>query len=864
MRERLALRRTVALSWTSPVSRLAVFEALMLVLGTGFLLLASIRADQLSPSVVLAGAALAAAFYAVEVMPLHLEWNGQAYSLSLSEVPLVVGLLCWPSLLLVVARVVGGAAALAMHRKQPAQKLRYNVAVQYLESSLALLVFLYVPHPQSGKPILDAPAVFLASVCSTGAAVVFVWSAIRTTVGHLDRVVVRSFTRSGVAGVVINPSIALVVVAAASESRLDVGPLAVCLVGAAGIYRAYVTLRQRHASLEMLYEFTRGISHADTSDGRLREVLLKTREMMKSQTAGVLLDDDMDERAILRWVGDDGVMCSAPFQQSRCDWAYSLVLTAGTVVRMPRGTRDAGHQAFLSERNIRDALLAPLRIDGNVRGVLFAQNRHSDVATFTDDDAKLFETVATHAASVLANSRLVDRLRHESRHDTLTGLTNRDYFRAQLAAALEHPHARFALLVADLDRFKEINDTLGHHHGDLLIREVATRIDAAAPPHSVIARLGGDEFALLVPATDEVEARAIAQAIRLAISAPCVLDGLAVDVDASFGIALAPAHGTGENVLLKRADMAMYAAKSSGTGIEIYDSERDDYSPRRLALATDLRAAVEHDDLHLHYQPQCSVDGTVLGVEALLRWRHPIYGDVPPAEFIPLAEHSGAIVPLTRWVLRRALDQLAEWHAHGLPLTLSVNVSMRNLLDAGIVEAVRRELRRVRVDARSVTLEITESHIMSDPGRTLPILHRLAALGVRLSIDDFGTGYSSLSYLRQFPVEEIKIDKSFVGGLYSRDNSAIVKAVVAIAEGLGVDTVAEGVEDAATAAEVAAMGCTRIQGYYIARPMEPTQLTKWLRERDGGTTADVVVMRAVGDDGGVISSSRPRRAPRGR
>jgi EAL domain-containing protein (putative c-di-GMP-specific phosphodiesterase class I) len=324
-----------------------------------------------------------------------------------------------------------------------------------------------------------------------------------------------------------------------------------------------------------------------------------------------------------------------------------------------------------------------------------------------------------------------------------------------------------------------------------------------------------------------MEARAIAQAIRLGVSAPCILDGLAVDVDASFGIALSPTQGNEETVLLKRADMAMYAAKSSGTGIEVYDRDRDDYSPRRLALATDLRAGIERDELLLHYQPQVDVDGTVTGVEALVRWQHPVYGEVPPAEFIGLAERSGAITQLTRWVLAKSLEQLAQWHRQGLPVTMSVNVSMRNLLDAGIVDSVRRELRRTQTPPQAVTLEITESHIMSDPGRTLPILHRLAALGVRLSIDDFGTGYSSLSHLRQFPVHEIKIDRSFLSSS-SNDNRAIVKAVIAIAEGLGVETVAEGVEDGEVAATVADMGCTRLQGYYIARPMPAEQLTAWL------------------------------------
>ena len=814
----------IAQALKSAGARLGALEVMMFVVGTSCAALASNRTMHASPHVIVAVAVLAVAFYVVEIVPLHLEWAGQAYSLSMSEAPLVVGLLCWPSTSLIFARVLGGAAALVVHRRQPLHKLSYNVAVQYLEVTVALAVFLYLPHAH-GAPILAAPAVLAAVLFSTGSAVVLVWLAIRFTVGHLDRTIVRSFTRSGVAGLVINPSIAIVVVAAARDSQIDVIPLAIVLCGVGAIYRAYVNLRQRHSSLETLYDFTRGISHGESMEGRLRDVLVKTRDMMKSSVAGVLIDEDIPT---IRWVDADGSMHTAVFEQTRADWPFALVLTSATVVRMPRNSRDAGHQAFLHQHGIRDAMLAPLMIEGSARGVLFVEDRRSDVATYTDDDAKLFETVATHAASVLDNSRLVDRLRHESRHDALTGLMNRHYFRARLNEVLGHRGRQYALMIADLDRFKEVNDTLGHHHGDLLIREVANRITAAAPPHAIIARLGGDEFAVLVQATDAMEARAIAQAIRLGISAPCVLDGLAVDVDASFGIALSPAHGNEETVLLKRADMAMYAAKSSGTGIEVYDRDRDDYSPRRLALATDLRAGIERDELLLHYQPQVDVDGTVTGVEALVRWQHPVYGEVSPGEFIGLAERSGAISQLTRWVLARSLEQLAQWHRQALPVTMSVNVSMRNLLDAGIVDSVRRELRRTQVPPQAVTLEITESHIMSDPGRTLPILHRLASLGVRLSIDDFGTGYSSLSHLRQFPVHEIKIDRSFIGALSNSDNRSIVKAVIAIAEGLDVETVAEGVEDGETAAQVAEMGCTRLQGYYIARPMPAAQLTEWL------------------------------------
>jgi EAL domain-containing protein (putative c-di-GMP-specific phosphodiesterase class I) len=276
----------------------------------------------------------------------------------------------------------------------------------------------------------------------------------------------------------------------------------------------------------------------------------------------------------------------------------------------------------------------------------------------------------------------------------------------------------------------------------------------------------------------------------------------------------------------------MYAAKSSGSGVELYDNERDEYSPRRLALATELRAAIQRNELVLHYQPQLDDVGVVCGVEALVRWEHPRFGTVTPDEFIPLAEHSGAIVPLTRWVLREAMQQQLAWHRRGWPLTMSVNVSMRDLLDSGIVDCIRQELRRFRLAPSMVTLEITETHIMGDAQRARPILDRIAGLGVRISVDDFGTGYSSLSCLRQFPVDEIKIDKAFVNDLGNQDNRAIVKAIVGIGKSLNVDIVAEGVEGSDALEVLADMGCTRLQGYVVARPMPAPEFGEWLRARE--------------------------------
>jgi diguanylate cyclase (GGDEF)-like protein len=807
---------------TSTFGRLVRVELLMASLAAALLATGPLSSSRSGSPLALALVVLAFAFFAVEAMPLHLEWSGQAYSLTLSELPLVVGLLAFPSPWLILARVVGGGLALLLHRRQPTHKLLFNVATLFLEATIAYRVFLAIPGHGNHPVVQAAPAVLLAVALSTACAMAATCAAIRISVGSLNRRVLRSCAFGCLTSTIVNPAVALVGLSAWRDSQLTLPSTLIVLAAVGLIYRAYVTLHQRHASLETLYEFTRSIGRSGTTEDQIRDVLVKTCELLRSEAAGILLDIEAG-RPSLRWLDRDGHMHVEHALHPQVDWPFAMVMSSNSAVVLARGAKSAAERVFLENREMRDAILAPLLLDGEARGVLFVRDRRGDVATFTQNDGRLFETIATHVANVLDNSRLVDQLRHESCHDALTGLQNRQSFRSQLSAAVGRGE-RFALLLADLDRFKEINDTLGHHYGDLLIREVAARISAAAPARSLISRLGGDEFALLAPADTFDDALEIARTIRAAIAMPCIVDGVSIDVDASIGVALAIDNGPDETVLLKRADMAMYAAKSAGTGVEAYDPVRDEYSPRRLALASELRAAIEHGQLMLNYQPQVTADGDLVGVEALVRWMHPEYGLVMPDEFIHLAEHSGAIVEMTAWVLTTALDQLAVWQEHGLPLSMSVNVSMRNLLDAGIVDLVRAELLQRQIAPERLTLEITESHIMSDVGRTLPILHRLAGLGVRLSIDDFGTGYSSLAYLQQFPVHEIKIDKSFVTALESKGNDTIAAAIIGIANSLHVDAVAEGVETQAVASRLRTMGATRLQGYYVAPPLHAGQV----------------------------------------
>jgi diguanylate cyclase (GGDEF)-like protein len=427
-------------------------------------------------------------------------------------------------------------------------------------------------------------------------------------------------------------------------------------------------------------------------------------------------------------------------------------------------------------------------------------------------------------------------LEHQATHDPLTDLPNRSSLQATLAEVL--PSAgkggspKAAVLLIDLDRFKEINDTLGHHTGDGLLRLIGPRIKTAAPEAVSVARLGGDEFAVLFDdVVDAAHARQRAERICAALEEPFRVGDNRLDVEASIGVALCPDDGEAPELLLQRADIAMYLAKFEHLGVEFYDRARDPNSRDRLGLLGDLRQALNGDEITLFFQPKLDLaSGSVRSVEALVRWHHPERGLIAPDEFIPLAERSGLIGPLTRHILHRAVAQAKRWQLDGSPLAVAVNLSARNLHDRGIVDDLVALRRAAGLPAELIELEITESSTMSDPNRAALVLDALAATGSRLAIDDFGTGYSSLAYLQRLPVSEVKVDKSFVGGMVRNDGDrSIVRSTIDLAHNLGLYVTAEGVEDQATLECLRAAGCDTAQGYYISRPLPAAELDVWLR-----------------------------------
>jgi len=424
-------------------------------------------------------------------------------------------------------------------------------------------------------------------------------------------------------------------------------------------------------------------------------------------------------------------------------------------------------------------------------------------------------------------------LEYQANHDALTALPNRNLLNDRLRQAIlaaQRDHHSLALLVLDLDRFKEINDTLGHHYGDLLLKEVGPRLRAALRESDTVARLGGDEFAVLLPTADQEGAVMTAQKILQALTKPFSLDELALDVEASIGIALFPEHGLDAETILRRADVAMYMAKQAGSGYALYASEHDQYSHRRLALMGELRHAIERQQLFLHYQPTVLLkSGQVTGVEALLRWKHPKYGLVPPDQFIPLAEQTGLIKPLTEMVINAALDQCRTWIREGIPLSVSVNLSARSLHDPTFADYIDKRLLEYGIAPRLLEMEITESAIMADPDRAMEILSSLSIMGVRLSIDDFGVGHSSLTYLKKLPVHEIKIDKSFVLNMAEDpDDVMIVRSIIDLGHNQSLKVVAEGVQSQQTLDQLRELGCDAVQGYFISRPIPANELTQWV------------------------------------
>jgi diguanylate cyclase (GGDEF)-like protein len=437
---------------------------------------------------------------------------------------------------------------------------------------------------------------------------------------------------------------------------------------------------------------------------------------------------------------------------------------------------------------------------------------------------------------------------HLALHDALTELPNRRLFLQRLAGELRDAgeQEQVAVLIIDLDRFKEVNDALGHHMGDRLLQVIGADLQRAVSPGALAARLGGDEFAMVLPKVDGADdAVRMAKAVLQRLTTPIEIDGFTLDIGASLGIALYPEHGSDVSTVMQHADVAMYLAKDADGGYEVYSPERDPQWRQRITSPADLRRAAETGQLVVHYQPKADMrTGLVEGVEALVRWEHPEHGMVPPCEFIPLAERAGLVGVVTSFVLDTALAQCKRWRDEGLDLQVAVNVSVQSLYDHRFPEMVAQGMRRWAVPASRVILEVSESTVMADPHRAARVLAELSAMGVTLAIDDFGTGASSLASLQQLPVSELKIDNAFVLGMATDSADAtVVHSTIDLGRRYGLSVVAEGVESQRVWQLLARLGCDQAQGYHISRPLPADELTPWLRRNlQPATDGDIIHM----------------------
>jgi diguanylate cyclase (GGDEF)-like protein len=774
---------------------------------------------------------LAVLFAVTEVWVFHIQVGREAQSISISEVPLILALFYALPQDLLVARVVGSALVMLLHRRQTLLKSGVNAALMFADTTVALVVFRVI----GGGSTADGGREWTGGVVACAAAMAVDLVVLSVIIRWYDGKPPLSGIRSLISGVGI--AAAGGVMGLMPLLTLRLGALAAVPLIASGAmlmigYRAYASLADRHTSLERLFRFSRELSVAPASDDVLPSVLHQARELLRGETAEVMRFGD-EGTSVYRYDGEN-VVDLDPEEAERATGLLRALLD-GPDALLVRST-DGPAAAYLLSRNADEAVIAPLRYDGQTVGALAVHDRMGEVRGFSASDVQLLQTVANHASVALHNEMLIGRLRHDAMHDTLTGLPNRSQITSAAIAALadaRHRRGKVAIMIIDLNGFKAVNDTLGHHVGDDLLRQVAVRFDEASPEGVTVGRLGGDEFAVLVRPSVVLSPEAVAACLLDTLDGHFIVGEERLHLSGSVGIALSPEHGRNVSDLLKRADIAMYAAKNGAEACVLYRSDIDVNDPSLLSLMGELREAIETGQVDIEVEPLVDLqDGTVVSAEALVRWHHPVRGTLRPSLFLPLAERNGLIVPLTSLVLDRAVEACAAWRAEGLDLSISVNLSARSLLDTMLPSVVAETLDRHGLPSDRLTLEITETIVLSDADRALVLLADLRDLGVRLSLDDFGTGYSSLTHLSELPIQQLKVDRSFVSQVHldGRDR-AIVAAVSGLASHLEIEVVAEGIETPETAQLLADLGCTLGQGHYYSTSMAAELLPLWISTR---------------------------------
>ena len=767
-------------------------------------------------------------FAVTEACVVQLRLRREAFSLSLSEAPLVLGLFLATPGDLLLGRVLGSALVFVAHRRQTALKAGFNTGLVAAGTGVAVTAFgALLPAAGSG------PRAWAAALVGTAAAGVLDCLALVVVVRWYGSAV----TARGLAGELASSGVVSLVVGGAGLAALaGLGgaeaswPLALGAGLVLLAYRAFATLADRHTSLERLYALSDALTASPGWDDVLDSVLRRSSDLLRAGYVEVVLVGHGAGRRVQgpqRWSLRAGGEVEGPVD---LDGPLGAPLTVSGLLRR----RDPAARALLDGRGLTEAVVVPLRVDGAATGHLLVGDR-TGAARFARGDVRMLETVANHGAVGLRNGRLIQRLHTEARFDELTGLPNRLDVREKLDAAARtaaEGGGPCAVMVLDFDGFKAVNDTLGHPAGDELLRVLAARLVERAGGDALVARLGGDEFAVLSTRCSGADAAlGLARRLLQAFDEPVAVAGARLRLGGSLGIALGPAHGATGADLLRHADIAMYAAKTAAGGARLFAPDLVDTSAMSLSLASDLRDALADGVVDVAVQPLLDLrTGAVHSVEVLARWAHPELGDVPPGALFDAAERSGQTLALSQVILDRALTLCRQWRDEGLPVRVAVNLAPRWLADAGLPAHVAEALERHGVPADALCLELREASVIADPRRVVDTLHRLRSAGVHLSLDDFGTGYSSLTYLTRLPVDQIKIDRSFVSRLgASADDRTITRSIVDLGRTLGLEVVAEGVGDEDTRLLLLELGCPVGQGYLFAPPLDPAALPAFAR-----------------------------------
>ncbi|MER7166663.1 bifunctional diguanylate cyclase/phosphodiesterase [Micromonospora sp. NPDC000207] len=773
----------------------------------------------------------------------------QALGVLLTEIPLVVAFYLLPPLSVVFAYTLATLIVQIRRRLAPV-KFWFNVALAAAATALAEMTLLALPEPVGVGPQTWA-ILFLATSVHTLVTLTAVAVVIGVVQGwQAGWQLIRTSPPALLAGV-IQVAAGLLILITLVTNRWAVVLLAAIALALMLVYRSYTQFLRQHRTLADLYELTGAITESG-HDGTLVDALLgRVRTLMQAEYATLWLPAQGRHPEVLLTAREDnsGLLDIAV---TPADLREQAVRTAQTVTVGPRFRDEAGQRATVRVERVKDAIVLPLRVGSVAMGTLEVVNRLGDANNFTPEDVPVLETVAAHAAVALENSRLVDRLRHDAYHDALTKLPNRRRITAALdeSVKIRAPGEVVAVLLFDVDGLRQVNETLGHAAGDKVLAEVAGRLRSCAPSAALVGRAGGDEFLVTLRLANVDEAVELAASLREQIRDEMVFDLLTLDVDTAVGIVVHPEHGSDAATLLQRVDLAATAAKSVPGSVQVFNPALESGTLHRLGLAEDLRRALDEGQVQVYFQPKVTLrDRRLVGVECLARWEHHAHGQVAPADFVAVAEHTGQIGRLTEVVLREGLRRSRDWVYSEQPLAVSVNISARTLTDRDFPDRVRELLTEYGVPPHRLTFEIRESGVLDGTDRPIPTLRRLRELGVRLALDDFGTGATSLAYLRRLPVHEVKVDSSFVQGMATDPGDlAIVNAVVTLSQQFGLTVVAEGVESELTLELLQDIGCEIGQGFLFSRPLPYERLAAWFSaqaEPDPAGNVDLPRLRAV-------------------